>query len=43
MDCMDCHNRPSHTFELPERALDEAMAAGHISAKLPSSSARRSR
>jgi nitrate/TMAO reductase-like tetraheme cytochrome c subunit len=35
MDCIDCHNRPSHTFQLPERALDEAMAAGHISAKLP--------
>jgi nitrate/TMAO reductase-like tetraheme cytochrome c subunit len=35
MDCMDCHNRPSHTFELPERALDEAMAAGRISPKLP--------
>jgi nitrate/TMAO reductase-like tetraheme cytochrome c subunit len=35
MDCMDCHNRPSHTFELPERALDEAMAAGRVSARLP--------
>lgn len=35
MDCMDCHNRPSHTFELPERALDEAMAAGRISSALP--------
>ena len=23
MDCMDCHNRPSHTFALPERALDD--------------------
>ena len=22
MDCMDCHNRPSHTFQLPERAVD---------------------
>ena len=35
MDCMDCHNRPSHTFELPERAVDEAMALGRISPKLP--------
>jgi formate-dependent nitrite reductase cytochrome c552 subunit len=35
MDCMDCHNRPSHTFELPERALDRAMAVGSISAELP--------
>jgi hypothetical protein len=35
MDCMDCHNRPSHTFELPERAVDEAMAAGTIATDLP--------
>ncbi|MFB3826990.1 MAG: cytochrome c3 family protein [Bryobacteraceae bacterium] len=35
MDCMDCHNRPSHTFELPERALDGAMNAGEVSAALP--------
>ena len=35
MDCMDCHNRPTHTFVLPERAMDEAMAAGDISVDLP--------
>jgi hypothetical protein len=35
MDCMDCHNRPSHTYELPDRALDRAMAAGLISPALP--------
>ena len=35
MDCMDCHNRPSHGFKLPERAVDEAMAAGDISPNLP--------
>jgi hypothetical protein len=35
MDCMDCHNRPSHTFELPERALDRALAQGRISTALP--------
>ena len=35
MDCMDCHNRPSHTFELPERAVDGAMAEGSISPELP--------
>ncbi len=35
MDCIDCHNRPSHTFQLPERAVDEAMAAGFINPKLP--------
>jgi hypothetical protein len=35
MDCMDCHNRPTHIFHLPERALDLAMAQGSISPKLP--------
>ncbi len=35
MDCMDCHNRPTHTFDLPERAVDHAMAEGEISAALP--------
>jgi nitrate/TMAO reductase-like tetraheme cytochrome c subunit len=35
MDCIDCHNRPTHTFQLPERALDEAMAQGRISPELP--------
>jgi NapC/NirT cytochrome c family, N-terminal region/Cytochrome c7 and related cytochrome c len=35
MDCMDCHNRPTHTYELPERGLDRAMNAGQISPSLP--------
>jgi formate-dependent nitrite reductase cytochrome c552 subunit len=35
MDCMDCHNRPTHTFQMPERAVNEAMAAGSISPALP--------
>jgi hypothetical protein len=35
MDCMDCHNRPTHIFEMPDRALDEAMAQGSIDPKLP--------
>lgn len=35
MDCMDCHNRPTHVFELPERALDAALYAGRISPTLP--------
>jgi hypothetical protein len=35
MDCMDCHNRPSHTYELPERGVDREMNAGLISASLP--------
>jgi hypothetical protein len=35
MDCMDCHNRPTHTFQLAERAVDEALANGKIAAALP--------
>jgi len=35
MDCMDCHNRPTHAFEMPDSALDRALAAGRISAALP--------
>jgi nitrate/TMAO reductase-like tetraheme cytochrome c subunit len=35
MDCMDCHNRPAHSYDLPERGLDKAMSAGRISAGLP--------
>jgi len=35
MDCMDCHNRPAHTFQLPERAVDQAMSTGLISLSLP--------
>jgi hypothetical protein len=32
---MDCHNRPTHIFQVPERALDLAMSQGSISPKLP--------
>jgi hypothetical protein len=35
MDCMDCHNRPSHAYEMPEPAVDRTIAAGGISAALP--------
>jgi hypothetical protein len=35
MDCMDCHNRPSHTYELPDRAVNGALASGDISLDLP--------
>ncbi len=36
MDCMDCHNRPSHRFDSkPERAVDEAIALGLIPKTLP--------
>jgi hypothetical protein len=35
MDCVDCHNRPTHAFELPERAVDTAITAGRIDSQLP--------
>jgi hypothetical protein len=36
MDCMDCHNRPAHTFSFtPERAIDTAIAQGRIPRQLP--------
>jgi hypothetical protein len=35
MQCVDCHNRPTHTFELPERAMDRALAFGDIPVDLP--------
>ncbi len=35
MDCMDCHNRPTHTFDMPESAVNREMAAGRISPSLP--------
>jgi nitrate/TMAO reductase-like tetraheme cytochrome c subunit len=35
MDCIDCHNRPAHGFQMPDRALDAAMAAGSVSPALP--------
>jgi hypothetical protein len=35
MQCVDCHNRPTHAFDLPERAVDKAMAAGLIPLGLP--------
>jgi hypothetical protein len=35
-DCVDCHNRPSHTFAYTaERAVDEAIAAGGFDVKMP--------
>ena len=35
MQCVDCHNRAAHSFELPGPALDRAMARGEIPAGLP--------
>ncbi len=35
MDCMDCHNRPSHQYNPPALFINEAIAAGDIPVELP--------
>ncbi|MEO8680322.1 MAG: NapC/NirT family cytochrome c [Vicinamibacterales bacterium] len=36
MDCVDCHNRPSHIFaRSAERAINEAMGGGAVARDLP--------
>jgi hypothetical protein len=35
MDCVDCHNRPTHAFEMPENAVDTRISQGLISPELP--------
>src|SRR6185369_12846782 len=35
MDCMDCHNRPAHTYQSPDHAVNLAMSLGHIDRTLP--------
>lgn len=35
MDCIDCHNRPSHRYGEPGAEVDEAIAGGRIQASLP--------
>jgi hypothetical protein len=36
MDCIDCHNRPTHVYQMPNRALNDAMDLGKIDPALPS-------
>jgi len=35
MDCIDCHNRPTHIYLPPDVSVDRAMAAGSIDPSLP--------
>jgi hypothetical protein len=35
MDCMDCHNRPSHDYRSPDNAVDLAILTGQIDPFLP--------
>jgi len=34
MDCIDCHNRPSHIFKSPEEIMDLLMGTGQVNPKL---------
>lgn len=36
MDCIDCHNRPTHQYHSPEKALNEALATGLLDSAIPS-------
>lgn len=35
MDCMDCHNRPSHHYYTPQEFIDQALISGDIPKDLP--------
>jgi hypothetical protein len=35
MDCMDCHNRPSHIYHAPDNAIDVSMLIGRIDPDIP--------
>lgn len=35
MDCVDCHNRPSHIMQAPDRSVDLGLQNGVIDASLP--------
>jgi hypothetical protein len=35
LDCMDCHNRPSHNYRPPTLFINSAMTAGDIPSELP--------
>jgi hypothetical protein len=36
MDCIECHNRPTHIFRAPDDAVDTSLALGRIDPSLPS-------
>ena len=35
MDCVDCHNRPTHVYRTPEEEVDAAIEAGRVDRALP--------
>ena len=36
MDCMDCHNRPTHIFQSPNEAVDQALSIAQLDPSMPS-------
>lgn len=35
MDCIDCHNRPSHRVQSPEGAMDQLLLSGSVNLQIP--------
>ena len=35
MDCIDCHNRPTHAFDMPGPAADAALESGELDRSVP--------
>lgn len=35
MDCVDCHNRPTHVFMPPDQAVDESLLTHRLNSSLP--------
>ncbi|HSM49175.1 MAG TPA: hypothetical protein VK872_15255, partial [Draconibacterium sp.] len=35
MDCLDCHNRPSHNYNAPQNFVDQSIHSGKIAKSLP--------
>ncbi len=35
MDCIDCHNRPTHIYLSPNEAVDRSLTAGRLDVSLP--------
>jgi len=35
MDCIDCHNRPTHIYVPPDRSVDQSLSANRLDPKMP--------
>jgi hypothetical protein len=35
LDCIDCHNRPTHIYRSPSQEMDESIVSGNIDPNLP--------